>query len=290
MNNQLKVTILADALNYVKRYAGRTIVIKYGGNAMIDKELEKRFANDLALLTLVGVRPVIVHGGGPHINANLAALKIESHFINGLRYTDSATMKVVEQVLGGEVNQQVVRNINRHGARAVGLTGKDDGFIVARKFQPQDDNGNLIDIGQVGEITHIKKEVIELLQQAGIIPVIAPVAYDENGDALNINADTAAAEIAIALSAEALFLLTNTPGILDDNNTLITHLKTSQVNEMIDQRVIKGGMKPKIDCAIHAVQNGVKSCQIIDGRLPHALLLELFTDEGAGTFIEDDTP
>lgn len=288
MDNQIKVSLVAEALNYVKRYAGKTIVVKYGGHAMTDKTLQQSFANDLALLTLVGIKPVVLHGGGPRINQSLAAQGVQSQFIDGLRVTDSATMQVVEQVLGGEVNQEIVQIINQTGSRAIGLTGKDDSLISASPLTLQDGNGKTISLGQVGQINHINKDIIQLLIDADIIPVIAPIASDQHGTALNINADTAAAEIAIALSAEALFILTNTPGVLDQHQQLISHINAAQIQQMIDQQIISGGMQPKINCAIHAVKNGVRSCQIIDGRLPHTLLLELFTNEGAGTFIEDE--
>ena len=277
-----KVHIVADALQYVRRYHGKTVVIKYGGNAMRGEPLRAAFARDVASLQLAGIFPVIVHGGGPQINAVLEKIGKKSDFVDGLRYTDSDTMDVVEMVLGGLVNQDIVRLINHQGACAVGLTGKDGGLLQARKLRRRK---GAADIGLVGEVEKVKARVLSLLQPAGFIPVIAPIAADVNGQTLNINADTAAAEIAIALKAEALFLLTNTAGVLDKKGKLLPKLTVAQAKRLIKDGTISGGMRPKVECAIAAVLGGVHSCQIINGEAQHALLLEVFTAEGAGTYI-----
>ena len=280
-----KVGIIADALHYVKRYHGKTVVIKYGGNAMTDTDLQTSFAADIALLKLVGIRPVIVHGGGPQIDDTLKKIGKKSRFVDGLRYTDGETMDVVEMVLGGLVNKDIVRFVNKHGGRAVGLTGKDGGLLAARKMKVRHQNGEDADIGLVGEIIKVDASVLLLLQKDGFTPIIAPIGADEDGLTLNINADTAAAKIAVALDAEALFLLTNTAGVLDKKGELLNQLNIATAKRLIKSGVIQGGMRPKVECAMTAVTGGVRSCQIVDGTVRHALLLELFTNEGAGTFI-----
>ena len=284
--NAEKIPIVADALHSVRRYAGKTVVIKYGGNAMADDSLQTAFARDLSLLKLVGVKPIIVHGGAPQINETLAKLNIDSRFVNGLRHTDDETMTVVEMVLGGAVNQNIVRLINRHGGNAVGLTGRDGGLIQAKRKMMTDENGEPVDLGRVGTVIGVNPTSLVLLENAGFTPIIAPIGADEDGQSLNINADTVAAEVAIALSAEALFLLTNTAGVADASGALLQRLSAAGAAELIESGVIHGGMRPKVECALHAVSHGVGSCQIINGTARHALLLELFTDEGAGTFIE----
>ena len=285
VNNMEKVRIIADALGYVRRYHGKTVVIKYGGNAMTDSALQTAFARDVIWLKTVGINPVIVHGGGPQINDILEKVGKQSHFVNGLRYTDQETMNIVEMVLGGLVNQDIVRLINQQGGCAVGLTGKDGGLIRAKKIRLRGKNGKLADIGLVGEVAAVNEQVLSLLDAAEFIPVIAPISADDKGQTLNINADVVAAELAVALSAQALFLLTNTPGVLDKAGKPLTHLTLRQAQRLIKSGVVAGGMRPKVECGIRAVRGGVASCQIINGKTQHALLLELFTNEGAGTFI-----
>ena len=280
MKSHEKIGLIADALHYVRRYAGKTVVIKYGGNAMTDTRLQLDFARDIILLKLVGILPVIVHGGGPYINDALAASGKKSKFIDGLRYTDDQTMTTVERVLGGEVNQRIVEQINTAGGAAVGLTGKDGWLIRAKKFAPRNR-----DIGRVGEVQSISTKLISLLDGADFIPVIAPIGADANGRALNINADSVAAELAVALRAQALFIMTNVSGVLDKSGKLIPQLSVAQARRMLRGSGIVGGMKPKLQCAARAVSGGVASCQIIDGTTPRALLLEIFTNQGAGTFI-----
>lgn len=285
VDNAARVGILSEALGYVRRYCGKTVVIKYGGNAMRDAELETAFAEDIIRLKLVGIHPVIVHGGGPQITRHLAKLGKQSRFINGLRYTDADTMQIVEMVLGGLVNKHLVSLINAGGGRAVGLTGKDGKLLTARRTQARAADGAPIDIGLVGDIVGINTQILTVLEDARFIPVIAPIGADENGVTLNINADTAAAELAVALGAQALFLLTNTGGVLDQNGAPLSTLSAAAARQLIADGVIAGGMRPKVECGIRAVTGGVSSCQIINGELRHAVLLELFTDEGAGTFI-----
>lgn len=283
-----KAKILAEALPYIQRFHGKTIVIKYGGNAMVEENLKRGFARDVVLLKLVGMNPVIVHGGGPQINDMLKRVGKQGEFIQGMRVTDSETMDMVEMVLGGLVNKDIVNLINRHGGHAVGLTGKDGGFIRAKKMLMRDRErmGEWIDIGQVGEIESIDPSLIALLETRDFIPVIAPIGVGKNGESYNINADLVAGRLASVLGAEKLILLTNTPGVLDRNGNLLTGLTAQRVDELFEDGTISGGMMPKIGSALDAVKNGVKSCHIIDGRVEHGLLLEVLTDEGVGTLIK----
>lgn len=281
---QREARIISDALHYVRRYSGKRVVIKYGGNAMVDKALQTSFARDVILLKLVGISPIIVHGGGPHINSMLSKIGKQSFFVDGLRYTDNDTMDVVEMVLGGLVNQGIVNQINAAGGRAVGLTGKDGGVIAAKRLRLRSGDGDK-DIGLVGQVQNINPELLTVLENANFIPIIAPIGSSSGGETLNINADSAAAEIAIALQAQALFLMTNVSGILDKKQNLIPQLSLPQARRMLKGSVIKGGMKPKLECAINAVSGGVASAQIINGTVQHSLLLEIFTNQGAGTFI-----
>ncbi|SFM27652.1 acetylglutamate kinase [Nitrosomonas communis] len=282
-----KAKILAEALPYIQRFHNKTIVIKYGGNAMVEEDLKQGFARDVVLLKLVGMNPVIVHGGGPQIDQMLKRVGKEGVFIQGMRVTDAETMDVVEMVLGGLVNKEIVNLINRHGGRAVGLTGKDGAFIRAKKMLIQDKEkaGEWINIGQVGEIEQIDPSLIALLDTRDFIPVIAPIGVGEDGQSYNINADLVAGKLAEILKAEKLILLTNTSGVLDKNGNLLTGLTAKRVDELFADGTISGGMLPKIGSALDAVKNGVKSCHIIDGRVAHALLLEILTDEGVGTLI-----
>ncbi|HEV7930573.1 MAG TPA: acetylglutamate kinase [Nitrosospira sp.] len=285
-----KAKILAEALPYIRRFHGKTIVIKYGGNAMIEENLKQGFARDVVLLKLVGMHPVIVHGGGPQINDMLKRVGKQGEFIQGMRVTDAETMDVVEMVLGGLVNKEIVSLINQHGGLAVGLTGKDGGFIRAKKMLIQDREraDQWLDIGQVGEIESIDPALIELLETRDFIPVIAPIGVGKNGESYNINADLVAGELARVINAEKLVLLTNTPGVLDKDGNLLTGLTAVKVDELIADGTISGGMIPKISSALEAVKRGVKSCHIIDGRVEHGLLLEVLTDEGVGTLIRSD--
>ena len=276
--------VLTEALPYIRRFGGKTIVIKYGGSAMEDDVLKSSFARDVVLMKLVGLNPVVVHGGGPQIDELLAKLGKTREFVNGYRVTDAETMKVVEMVLGGAVNKEIVALINQHGGRAIGLTGKDDGLIRARKMEIMQ-NGKPVDLGFVGEVAAVRPEAIRHLEEGGFIPVIAPIGVDEEGQSYNINADLVAGKIATVLKAEKLILLTNTAGVLDSNNKVLTGLSYQQVDALIADGTIHGGMLPKIGCALDAVKSGVKSAHIIDGRVQHAVLLELFTDEGVGTLI-----
>ena len=287
-------TVLAEALPYIQRFTNRTIVIKYGGNAMTQDELKYGFARDIVLMKLVGINPVIVHGGGPQIGKLLEALNIESRFVDGMRVTDSATMDVVQMVLGGAVNQEIVNLINKSGGKAVGLTGKDARLIRAKKMLiertgPEIKVPEIIDIGQVGEVTGINREVIDLMTSSDIIPVIAPIGVGEDNETYNINADLVAGKLAEELDAEKLILLTNIEGIQDKSGNLLTGLNAVQVDALIKDGTISGGMLPKIDCALSAVRNGVTSAHIIDGRVPHAVLLEVLTDEGVGTLINSSS-
>ena len=283
-----KANILAEALPYIQRFHGKTIVIKYGGNAMTEESLKQGFARDVVLLKLVGMNPVIVHGGGPQISEMLERIGKKGEFIQGMRVTDSETMDVVEMVLGGLVNKDIVSLINRHGGLAVGLTGKDGAFIRARKMLIPDKEraGEWLDIGQVGEIESIDPALIALLDTRNFIPVIAPIGVGINGESYNINADLVAGKLAEILNAEKLILLTNTPGVLDKNGNLLTGLTAQSVDQLFADGTISGGMLPKISSALDAVKAGVKSCHIIDGRVDHALLLEVLTDEGVGTLIK----
>ena len=281
--------VLAEALPYIQHFHGRTIVIKYGGNAMVDEELKRGFARDVVLMKLVGMNPVVVHGGGPQIGNLLERIGKKSEFVDGLRVTDSETIDVVEMVLGGLVNKSIVALINAQGGRAVGLSGKDGGMIQARKLllrQGQsDDEGEVIDIGQVGEIEQINPAVVDTLDQANFIPVIAPIGAGTDGTAYNINADTVAGSLAVTLKAEKLILLTNTPGVLNSDDQLLELLSETEAQDLIEQGVISGGMLPKVQCALEAVAGGVRTATISDGRVPHATLLETVTDRGVGTQI-----
>jgi acetylglutamate kinase len=281
--------IVAKALPYLRRYAGATIVVKYGGHAM-EGTLANEFGRDIALLKQVGINPVIVHGGGPQINAMLKRLDIKSEFVNGLRVTDEAMVEVVEMVLAGSVNKQVASLIHKAGALAVGISGKDGGLIRARKLSrlykdPDSNIEELLDLGYVGEPVFIDTRVIHALTGAGLIPVIAPVGTGEDGETYNINADTAAGAIAGALNAQRLLMLTDVPGVLDKNKQLLTDLTTAQVQALIADGTISGGMIPKVETCLEAVTQGVKGATILDGTVPHALLLELFTEGGIGTMI-----
>jgi acetylglutamate kinase len=287
-NAALKAKTLAEALPYIKRFFDKTIVIKYGGNAMTDPALQDCFARDVVLLKLVGMNPVIVHGGGPQINELLDRLGKKGTFIQGMRVTDDETMDVVEMVLGGQVNKDIVNLINRHGGKAVGLTGQDGNFIRARKLLMENKElpGEFIDIGSVGDITAIDPSLISFLDTGDFIPVIAPIGVGPDGETYNINADVVAGKLAEILGAEKLVLLTNTPGVLDKDGNLLTGLTPKQVDEMVADGTLSGGMLPKISSALDAARSGVKSVHIIDGRVEHALLLEVLTDEGVGTLIK----
>ena len=283
-----KAQTLAEALPYIKRFFDKTIVIKYGGNAMTDEHLKQCFAQDVVLLKLVGMNPVVVHGGGPQINEMLDKLGKKGEFIQGMRVTDDETMDVVEMVLGGQVNKEIVNLINRHGGKAVGLTGQDGNFIHAQKLLMEDlnDKTKLIDVGQVGEITGIDPSIINFLDTGDFIPVVAPIGVGENGETYNINADVVAGKLAEILGAEKLILLTNTPGVLDKDGNLLTGLTPKQIDDLVADGTLSGGMLPKIGSALDAARSGVKSVHIIDGRVEHALLLEVLTDEGVGTLIK----
>lgn len=277
--------VLTESLPYIQRFTGRTVVIKFGGNAMTDPELFESFARDVVLMKLVGMNPVVVHGGGPQIGALLDKLEIPTSFVEGMRVTDERTMDVVEMVLGASVNKEIVNSIHRNGGRAVGLTGKDGMLLTARKLQVSSPEAH--DIGQVGEVASVDTDVLHMLGRSDFIPVIAPVAGGTDGKTYNINADLVAGKIAEVLHAEKLILLTNVEGLLDRDNKVLTGLSTRQVDELIADGTIQGGMLPKIQCALDAVKQGVSSAHIIDGRVPHAALLEIFSDEGIGTLISN---
>jgi acetylglutamate kinase len=284
-----KAEILSQALPYIRRFHGKTIVVKYGGNAMTDETLKHSFARDVVLLKLVGMDPVVVHGGGPQIDEMLKRVGKKGEFVQGMRVTDRETMDVVEMVLGGLVNKEIVNLINQHGGRAIGLTGKDASFIRARKMLVQNESnaGEMLDIGQVGEIQSIDPEVISLLESREFIPVVAPIGVGEDGESYNINADLVAGKLAEILRAEKLIILTNTPGVLDKSGNLLTGLTPKQVDGLFADGTIHGGMLPKIGSALDAAKSGVKSVHIIDGRVEHALLLEVLTDQGVGTLIRN---
>ena len=283
-----KANVLSEALPYIQRFYDKTIVIKYGGNAMTDETLKQGFARDVVLLKLVGMNPVIVHGGGPQIGDLLKRVGKQSEFIQGMRVTDRETMDVVEMVLGGLVNKEIVNLINQHGGKAVGLSGKDGGMIRARKLMLKhaEKEGEWLDIGQVGEVVAIDPELVALLDTRDFIPVIAPIGVGEHGEAYNINADLVAGKLAETLGAEKLILLTNTTGVLDKAGGLLTGLTAERISGLIADGTISGGMLPKVSCALTAVKNGVKTSHIIDGRVEHALLLEVLTDQGVGTLIK----
>lgn len=285
INHKNVADILIEALPYIQTLDNKTVVIKFGGNAMIDETLKHSFAQDIVLLKQVGVNPVIVHGGGPQIGNLLKQIGKESRFIEGMRVTDHETMDVVEMVLGGLVNKQIVSLINHHGGRAVGLTGKDGGMITARKLTFNPVSTKKPDLGQVGEVKQIDPSVVKMLDHDDFIPVIAPIGVGADGTSYNINADLVAGKLASVLTAEKLLLLTNTPGVLDTDGQLLTRLGAEETNRLIKQGIIHGGMLPKITCALDAVQSGVQSSHIIDGRVRHSVLLELLTDSGVGTLI-----
>jgi acetylglutamate kinase len=288
LSPQLKADILSEALPYIRRFHGKTIVIKYGGNAMTEPALQEAFAHDVVLLKLVGMNPVVVHGGGPQIDEALERVGKKSQFIQGMRVTDEETMEVVEWVLAGEVQGDLVMLINSFGGQAVGLTGKDGALIRARrmKMPDKDDPTRFHDIGQVGEIEKINPAVVKALQDDAFIPVISPIGFGEDGLSYNINADVVAGKIAEVLKAEKLVMLTNTPGVLDKNGRLITGLTARQIDELFADGTISGGMLPKISSALEAAKSGVNSVHIIDGRVDHCLLLEILTDQGVGTMIK----
>ncbi len=283
-----KAQTLAEALPYIKRFFDKTIVIKYGGNAMTEPQLKESFASDVVLLKLVGMNPVVVHGGGPQINEMLDKLGKKGEFIQGMRVTDEETMDIVEMVLGGHVNKEIVNLINQKGGKAVGLTGQDGNFIHAKKLlmaslsNPEE----MIDVGQVGDITRIDPSIINFLDSGDFIPVIAPIGVGPDGETYNINADVVAGKLAEVLGAEKLILLTNTPGVLDKKGNLLTGLTPKQIDDLVEDGTLSGGMLPKIGSALDAARSGVKSVHIIDGRVEHALLLEVLTDEGVGTLIK----
>jgi len=281
--------VLTESLPYIQKFTGRTVVVKYGGNAMVDEALKQSFARDVVLMKLVGINPIVVHGGGPQIGSLLERLNIESSFIDGLRVTDSQTMDVVEMVLGGLVNKEIVALLNKNQGKAVGISGKDGNLIRAKKLKikrkgaaPADE---AIDIGQVGEVVSINTEILDVMKDSDFIPVIAPIGTDSDGASYNINADSVAGELASVLAAEKLILLTNIAGVQDQEGKVLTGLSIKQVDKLIADKTIHGGMLPKVDCAVNAVKRGVTSATIVDGRVEHAVLLEIFTDEGVGTLI-----
>jgi acetylglutamate kinase len=285
-----KANVLVEALPWIRQFYGKTIVIKYGGNAMVEEHLKEGFARDVILMKYIGLNPVVVHGGGPQIGKVLEAMGIETRFEQGMRVTDARTMDVVEMVLGGKVNKEIVANINRHGGRAVGLTGKDGNLITARKLEmkavnPDTLTPEIIDIGMVGEVAGINPAIIISLEQANFIPVIAPVGVDESGRTYNINADLVAGKVAGALQAEKLILLTDVEGVRDKSGKLLNTIDIAEVQGLIDDGTIVGGMIPKVTCCLDAVAAGVKKTHIIDGRMEHACLLEVFTDQGVGTAV-----
>lgn len=282
--------ILMEAMPYIKRFHGKTIVIKYGGNAMVDEQLKESFARDVVMMKLVGINPVVVHGGGPQISKTLEQIGKQSEFIEGMRVTDRETMDVVEMVLGGLVNKEIVNLINSQGGRAVGLSGKDGDMIRATRMKvqrgdPESEASEIIDIGHVGRVKSVDPSVVSVLDQERFVPVIAPIGVGDDGETYNINADTVAGALAVTLKAEKLILLTNTPGVMDADGNLVSGLDASGVQTLVKDGVIEGGMLPKVACALDAVASGVRSAHIIDGRIDHALLLEVFTDAGIGTLI-----
>ncbi|MBU29728.1 MAG: acetylglutamate kinase [Gammaproteobacteria bacterium] len=282
--------VLSEALPYIQKFSGCTIVVKYGGNAMTDDALKTSFARDIVLMQAVGMRPIVVHGGGPQIGELLERLNIESKFIDGMRVTNEETMDIVEMVLGGQVNKEIVHLLNLAGGRAMGITGKDGRFIRARQLKikrksPELEAPEIIDIGQVGQVESIDNRVLTMLTENNMIPVVAPIGAGPNGESYNINADLVAGKLAEVLKAEKLILLTNTAGVLDKSGKVVTGIVADEVNALIDDGTISGGMLPKVGCALSAVNTGVNSAHIIDGRVPHSVLLEIFTDQGVGTQI-----
>ncbi|WP_397474657.1 acetylglutamate kinase [Pusillimonas sp.] len=286
-SSTVKADVLSEALPYIRRFHGKTVVVKYGGNAMIEEELQRSFAHDVVLLKLVGLNPIVVHGGGPQINDALKRIGKQGNFVQGMRVTDAETMEVVEWVLGGQVQQDIVMMINEAGGKAVGLTGKDGRLIQARKkLMPDAENpGEWLDIGYVGDITHVEPAVVKALQDDQFIPVISSIGYGEDGRAYNINADLVAGKIAEVLGAEKLIMMTNTPGVLDKNGELLRSLSAQSIDALFKDGTISGGMLPKISSALEAARNGVNSVHVVDGRVPHCLLLEILTDRGVGTMI-----
>lgn len=287
---ELTSKVISRALPYIQRFSGKTFVVKYGGNAMVDENLKQSFARDMALLKQVGINPIVVHGGGPQIGKLLNSLNIESSFVSGMRVTDSATMDVVEMVLGGSVNKSIVNLINQAGGSAFGLTGKDGNLIHAKKLKvkhqsPEMLAPEIIDIGHVGEVDKVNVDVLKMLTTSGFIPVVAPIGVGADGASYNINADLVAGKLAEVLRAEKLILLTNVSGLQDKQGNVLTGLTTQRVDELIEDGTIYGGMLPKIQCALDAVKSGCRSAHIIDGRVEHAVMLEIFTDEGVGTLI-----
>jgi acetylglutamate kinase len=287
-----RASTLMEALPYIRKFYGKVIVIKYGGNAMVDEKLKESFAKDIIMMRYIGMIPIVVHGGGPQIGKVLAQMGIESKFHQGIRITDEATMDVVEMVLVGKVNKEIVGLINQHGGKAIGLSGKDGKLIRAKKLSEEKvsfDRGveEIIDLGRVGNVSEVNTRVLELVNQDNFIPVVAPVGVSDTGEALNINADLVAGAIASALKAEKLILLTDIEGVKDQNGKLISELDISKASKLIDKKIIHGGMIPKISCCIQALSNGVHSAHIIDGRLEHAVLLEIFTDKGVGTVVRE---
>jgi acetylglutamate kinase len=282
--------VLNESLPYIQRFTGKTIVVKFGGNAMVDKQLQRQFARDIVLMKLVGINPIVVHGGGPQIGELLAKLNIKTEFVDGMRVTDGPTMDVVEMVLGASVNKSIVDTINQNGGKAIGLTGKDGKLINARPLRVErrsalTDVPEIIDMGHVGQVESINREVLDMLLDSHFIPVIAPIGVGQDGTSYNINADLVAGKMAEVLQAEKLMLLTNVPGLLDSEGKILTGLSADEVNALIADGTISGGMLPKISCALEAVNGGTRTAHIIDGRVPHAVLLEIFTDEGVGTLI-----
>jgi acetylglutamate kinase len=290
-DNALEVArVLTEALPYIQRFTGKTVVVKFGGNAMVDPLLHDSFARDIVLMKLVGMNPVVVHGGGPQIGSLLERLNIDSRFVDGMRVTDSQTMDVVEMVLGGRVNKEIVASIHRSGGKAIGVTGKDGQLIRARRMTlersgPELTAPEIIDIGHVGEVSQIDTEMLNVILDSNFIPVIAPIGCDEGGASYNINADLVAGKIAQVMQAEKLMLLTNVAGLMGVDGTVLTGLSTAEVDALIGDGTVHGGMLPKIGCALEAVKSGVASAHIVDGRVPHAVLLEIFTDVGMGTKI-----
>lgn len=287
--------LLIEALPYIRQFSGKTVVIKYGGHAMKDEALKESFAQDVVLMKYIGIHPVVVHGGGPQIGRMLDRVGKKSDFREGMRVTDEETMDVVEMVLAGKVNKEIVALINRHGGRAIGLSGKDGMLIEARKmhlfkYQGDDQPPEIIDIGLVGEVERINVEILEVLEKSQVIPVIAPVGVGKSGETFNINADLVAGKVAAALGAEKLVLMTDVSGVLNASGKLISTLSVAEAAELIQDDVLKGGMIPKVQCAMDAVQGGVRKVAILDGRIPHAVLLELFTDSGIGTEIVASRP
>ena len=281
--------VLTEALPYIQKFTDKTVVVKYGGNAMVDEHLKQSFARDIVLMKLVGINPIVVHGGGPQIGSVLEKLSIKSEFVNGLRVTDSQTMDVVEMVLGGLVNKEIVSLLNQNQGRAVGVTGKDGGLIKAKKLRIKQRKPTLtdeiIDIGHVGEVVNINTEILDIMKNSDFIPVIAPIGTDDSGKSYNINADSVAGEIAKVMGAEKLILLTNVEGVKDQKGNVLTGLTPPQAAKLVSNKTLKDGMLPKVQCAVEAVKGGVTGAHIIDGRVEHAVLLEIFTDEGVGTLI-----